>query len=302
MIPVRIAMIVPAAPRLLLMLHDQQGDRVLPIWLDAPEMLGRSTRLAGRILAGTGASLEAVELTSAEGARLRLRGPAGDQFIDVRLAEGLALAHRQRCPILLPEDDRLLPAAGSVEKAAEEAVRRAGVPAASAALRREDRVADPRNLDFSDGLRYWDLRGSFLHDPSGAHWHDYTCGAGDGVARLASAVDRPLGFADLRQAVLAGPRQGSRVRLAAEVRSTGGDAALYLRIVDPDRSRGAEDHQHTAVPASGGEWQPLVVEAPVPDDAVFLLFGVTVSGPGSVEMRRVALTAAQEDRESEPGD
>ncbi|GAA4556423.1 sigma-70 family RNA polymerase sigma factor [Planotetraspora kaengkrachanensis] len=299
MIPVRIAMIVPAAPRLLLMLHDEPGERVLPLWLEAPEMLGRSTRLAGHILTSTGAALEAVELTSGGEARLRLRVPSGDQVLDVRAAEGLALAHRQRCPILVP-DDGLVPLTGSmtVEQAAEEAVRHAGVPAASAALRRGERVEEPRNLDFSDGLRFWDLRGGFLHDPSGAHWRDYTCGARDGVAWLASAVDRPLGFADLRQAVVAGSRQGSRVRLTAEVRYTrhtshdaGSEAALYLRVVDPDRSRGAEDHQHMAVIAPGDEWRPLNVKARIPDDAVLLLFGVTLSGPGTIEMRRVGLTA-----------
>ncbi|MBP2702191.1 hypothetical protein JOL79_00070 [Microbispora sp. RL4-1S] len=49
--------------------------------------------------------------------------------------------------------------------------------------------------------------------------------------------------------------------------------------------------RHIRPPAPGGEWEPAEIEADVPDDAVFLLFGATLRGPGPVEMRDVRLDA-----------
>ncbi|GAA0384789.1 hypothetical protein GCM10009530_39580 [Microbispora corallina] len=288
MTPVRIAMIVPAAPRLLVVLHDEDGGRILPLWLPPRAMVGKAAGLAARVLAATGTALEAVHVAGPEKAELRLRTGDGTTTLPVEVAEGLALAHRWGCPVLVGEEligERGVSLRGtSIEEAVAALTREAGLPA-PAVRAAEPRVAEPRNMDFSEGLRFWDLRGSFLHDTGGAHWRDYSCEAHGGEAWLRSAVERPLGFADLRQAVLAEPYHGRRVRLRALVRGTGGGAALYLRIVGEDRTGGPEAGRLTSAPEDEGGWERLVVETEVPPDAVFLLFGVTLRGEGAVGVR-----------------
>ena len=138
-------------------------------------------------------------------------------------------------------------------------------------------------------LEHWSLRGSFLHDASGGHWQDYACGTGQGPGPatasgyLKAQVPGPAGFADLRQGILADAYRGRRVRLSADLKTAGAanSAGLYLRVIDPARSRPPESREQLSLHGTT-TWTRQHIEADVPADSVYVLFGITLTGPGQV--------------------
>src|SRR5262249_38654193 len=148
--------------------------------------------------------------------------------------------------------------------------RHAGLPA-QARSDPSGRSGAPQNLQFTQGLEHWSLRGSFLHDASGRHWQDYACGTGPGPdaqtasGYLAPQVPSPAGYADLRQAILADAYRGHRVRLSADLKTadTTGSAGLYLRVIDPARSRPPEDREQLILHGTTG-WCRRHTETDVP--------------------------------------
>jgi RNA polymerase sigma factor (sigma-70 family) len=301
MTELRIAKVVPMVPRVLVVLLDEPGQRVLPLWLrpqEAQAVVG-SIELAANLLQATGTTVRTVRVEQLGdelfATQVLLGGPAGDRTVTARLADGLALAHRHASPILVGDEviARLglsLGEHGSLERVVEVAAGRAGIPL-PATRPDAERVAEPRNLRFAEGLRHWDLRGSFLHDMSGAHWQDYACGSGDQGGWLEARVPEPLGFADLRQGILADAYRGGRVRLTADVKTADvrQQAGLYLRVIDPDRSKRPEDRQQATLRGTH-DWTHEQVEADVGDGGVFVLFGISLTGPGQVQMRNVELS------------
>jgi hypothetical protein len=152
------------------------------------------------------------------------------------------------------------------------------------------RTAEAQNLRFGDGLEHWALRGSFLGDISGGHWRDYACGTEEGGPDGAAAsgylkaqVSDPPGFADLRQGVLADAFRGRRVRLSADVRTAGvtRQAGLCLRVIDPARSRPPEVREHRSLRGTS-DWTRHHVEADVPADSAYVLFGISLTGSGQI--------------------
>ena len=143
----------------------------------------------------------------------------------------------------------------------------------------------PQNLRFTAGLEHWSLRGSFLHDPGGGCWQDFTCGtepgpdAASASGYLRAQVPDPSGFADLRQAILADAYRGRRVRLSADLKTVDatGKAGLYLRVIDPARSRPPEVREQLSLQGST-VWTRRHIEAEVPADSVYVLFGITLTG------------------------
>lgn len=185
------------------------------------------------------------------------------------------------------------------EPAEDLLIRRAGLPLQA----RDDgtsRIPGPQNLQFSDGLEHWSLRGSFLKDRSGSHWQDYACGTdlgGPGGAPasgyLKAQVPAPSGFADLRQGILADAYRGRRIRLSADVTTAGvtGRAGLYLRVIDPARSRPPEIREQLALNGTS-DWTRRHVESDVPADCVYMLFGISLTGPGQIWAANVQIEPA----------
>jgi hypothetical protein len=128
----------------------------------------------------------------------------------------------------------------------------------------------PQNLRFTAGLEHWSLRGSFLQDPGGRHWQDYACGTGPGPdaasagGYLRAQAPRPAGFADLRQAIMADAYRGRRIRVSADLKTVDatGKAGLYLRVIDPARSRPPEVREQLSLSGST-VWTRRHVEAEV---------------------------------------
>jgi RNA polymerase sigma factor (sigma-70 family) len=300
MTEVRIATVVPFPSRVLVMLVDDARRRALPLWLGPTEAhaLVASIDAAASLLEATGGSVRDVQISDLGddtfAARLRLDTPAGGRSIEVRLGDGLALARRGGSRILVDEEvaARLaldLPADGSLQAVIETAAANAGLPLHALAPDQE-RVSQPRNLAFADELRYWHLRGSFLHDMSARHWQDYTAGIDELGAYLKATVRHPHGFADLRQGILADNYRSGTVRLEADLKTAGlGDhASLYLRIVDPER-RNPPEHRHQVTVQGTQDWKRLHVEAEVPPETVFILFGVSLTGPGQIWLANPAI-------------
>jgi bifunctional DNase/RNase len=295
----------PHFSRVLVVLADETRRRAIPIWLPGIEGLllaqlleggetGVPYELTDRLLRATGASVTRVDIEELGPeipvARLELHGPAGTSRLPVRLAEGLALAVLQNAPIQVTDalmDSLAQPADAAYAAFAERKPMHAAPP--------RSREHHPRNLRFEDGLDAWDLRGSFLRDPTGAHWNDYECSATpDGSMVLHSAVPAPYGFADLRQAIRADDYRGRTVHFTGELRADelDGDRALYLRIVTEASARNSIDNRVlTSVNADAhGGWAGYEVTVAVPDDAVFVLFGVSLTGLGRIELRKPLLT------------
>jgi hypothetical protein len=104
-------------------------------------------------------------------------------------------------------------------------------------------------------------------------------------------VATPTGFADLRQAILADRFRGESVRFTAQVRTADLDneGGIYLRVVDPERTRRPEDREKTTLTGSN-DWQTIATAIDVPADAVFVHFGLTLTGPGRIWMTNPQLT------------
>jgi len=311
MIEVRIARVLPVASRLLVALVDTSQRRVLPLWLHAREAraLRSSTEFADGLLRATGARIRAVHVAQLHDnlfvAEVLLDTPAGERAVRARLGDGLALAHQHGVRILV--DDALFVLLGRdaaeaaveqdvLERVVEVAVAkadlagRAEVTHAHHGDRHADRATAPQNPRFSDGLDHWDLRGSFLHDMSGNHWQDYTCGTDEAGGYVKAQVPEPIGFANLSQGILADAFRGGRVRLRCDVKSADvtAQAGAFLRVVGADHVSGREDRRQTLLHGTH-DWTAANLETDVPNDSVFILYGITITGPGQIWLTNLEL-------------
>jgi hypothetical protein len=158
------------------------------------------------------------------------------------------------------------------------------------------------NLTFADGLEHWMLGGSFTENAVQAHWRDYSAAAQQGTAVLVAAVPQPTGFAWLAQEILAGDYHGAAVTFRGQFRASGatGLAGLFVRTMEPRDVRGpftsaearADPKNHLVTVASEADWTGYEVTAPVPASTSTFIFGVFLSGPGRIELRRAELTRA----------
>jgi RNA polymerase sigma factor (sigma-70 family) len=322
MTELRIISIVSFPTRILAVLADEPGQRVLPAWLTPMEGLPLvgpakagpappgSTRLpspelAAKVLTAAGGAVASMRIGELDDGllfgTLIISGPTGDNEVQTGLGDALGLARQQQCPILASEDvlARHGVAVPSGEPVEDLLIRQAGLPL-QARGEGTSRTAYPRNLQFGDGLEHWSLRGSFLRDMSGGNWQDYACGTEPGGPNGATAsgylkaqVPDPPGFADLRQGILADEYRGRRVRLSANVRTADVTkrAGLYLRVIDPARSRPPEVREQLSLQGSS-DWTRHHVEMDVPDNSVFVLFGLSLTGPGQIWAANVQVEPA----------
>ena len=274
---------------------------------DAPEAL------TARLLAAVGASVTEVDIDATGAdidelspqvtvARIRLAGSAGTRDVMADLGLGLAVAAATDAPVRLadalmdrlavpvPGDDLLTPFLDRVPPGARALPGHglAGWPLATLPGQRPR--YEPRNLDFSDGLDRWDLDSGFRGD--GGPAQDYSAATDGQAAVLSSAVPRPAGSAALVQAIYADDYRGATVVFRGEIRTEPltEQAGLRLEILRHwwRVGRAREDH---VVTVSGGrrQWTSLEITAPIPEDADMIRFGIGLSGPGRIWLRRPEL-------------
>lgn len=101
-----------------LLLREKDGDRVLPIWIAAPEATAIAYELEGvrpprplthdllkEVLAEAGLRLEKVTLTGVEAGIFRSAlALSGGRAVDARPSDAVALALRAQCPIYATEE------------------------------------------------------------------------------------------------------------------------------------------------------------------------------------------------------
>jgi hypothetical protein len=287
------------------------------VWDDAPQILTArllaeaGTRVTGVDVEGT--SADPGELSSRDTvARIGLAGPAGTRHVTAELSLGLAMAAAAGAPVRLADalldrlavpvagDDLLTPFLDRVPPAARARPGHGLVGWPLAKLPGQRPRYEPRNLDFADGLDRWDLDSGFRGDADPAR--DYSAAADSEGAVLSSAVPRPAGSAALLQAVFADDYRGGTVIFRAEIRTEPltEQAGLRLEILRHWWRVGSAREDH-GVTVSGGrrQWTSLEITAPVPEDADMIRFGIALSGPGRVWLRRPELRRAFPD-DAEP--
>src|SRR5438034_542033 len=128
-------------------------------------------------------------------------------------------------------------------------------------------------------------------------WQDYICGTeatgtepGTMSGYLKARVPQPVGFADLRQAILADDYRGKHALLLAEIKTVGVEqqAGVYLRVVDPGRTRTSEEREQVTFQGTQ-DWTRSETQIEVPADSVFLLFGMSLTGKGQIWIKNVRL-------------
>jgi hypothetical protein len=318
------------SPAHLVVLADDAGHQAVPIWL--PGGLGTITLqnvlerpadqvitdaapqdLTTRLLGAAGAQVTGVDIDVTEAgaaelspevtvARIELAGPAGTRQVTADLGLSLALAAAVGAPVRLagtlldrlavpvPGDDLLTP---FLDRVPPGAVALAGRPHRWPLnrLRGPRPRYEPRNLDFAGGLDRWEL-----DSWSGADGEpDYVAAAEGLSAVLSSAVPRPAGSAVLVQAIYADDYRGATVTFSGEIRADplAGQAGLRLEILRHwfPRQRGREDHGLT-VAWRHRAWTGYEISARIPADADLIRFGIALTGPGRVALRKPNLHVA----------
>jgi hypothetical protein len=304
----------------LIVLADDAARRVAPLWLQVhgdKELLSRVGRPAADAEMTSGLLETAVRLLRAAGTQVSAVDiePASDDVPELRwdtvtVRVGLAAANRTRpftvnakyglalaavagAPVRVPDTmmDRLAVPVGG------EDVLEPFLPAADTRPPAgPPRRFEPRNMTFTDGLDYWELAGGFSADrqPAG---RDYSGTAADQSGALAATVPEPAGSAVLAQAIYADDYRGAAVTFRGQLRTTGiaGQAGLHVAVGGPPDGAGWRprlDHGSslTAPGSSGWTWHEVTV--PVPGDAIFIRFGISLAGRGRIELRDAELTPA----------
>jgi bifunctional DNase/RNase len=120
-----------------LMLREDEGHRVVPIWIGHPEAMAIMLAVQGiepprplthdlmlRIVEATGFTIDRVEITRVDGgtffASIVLRSEDRTVAVDARPSDSLALAVRAGCPVLVDEDVMLTSGLVPEEEAEEE--------------------------------------------------------------------------------------------------------------------------------------------------------------------------------------
>jgi len=252
--------------------------------------------MTGRLLRAAGVTVAAVTVTDlgpeVTATRIDVATSGGTQPVTTRLADGLAIAAITGAPLAVdgPLMDRLAkPAAGpSPLGPFGDGVRETPGPP-------QRQRFEPRNLEFADGLRRWQLGGTFLRQGAG---FDYSCAVEDGRVTLAATVAEPAGFAFLNQAIFADDYRGATVTFRADLRAAGAvvRAGLALRVTTEGRNTAQgrntagtdpwhDPANHFADITTADDWTRHEVTAEIPPDADLIGFGVYLNGPGQVEFR-----------------
>jgi hypothetical protein len=309
----------------LVVLADDAARRALPLVLRGPgghSLWRLLDRPADEVLAGvleetaarvlhaarvkvTGVDIEPTGEDAAEldsdtvAARIGLATDGGTRHLVVSAGYGLALAAAAGAPVRIADDllDRhAVPIQGDDLRAQF----RPPLPLRAGGRASRPRQLwrfEPRNLTFTDGLAMWELAGSFLAAGQ-PHWQDYSAGAADRPAVLASAVPEPSGFAVLVQTIYADDYRGGAVTFRGELRATdvADHAGLHLAVGPLEGPPGAHlrERGSSSLTAPGsGDWTWHEVTMPVPADAAVIRFGISLTGRGRIELRRAELTRAE---------
>lgn len=308
----------------LVILLDEADSRVLPVWVGYWEGQGIAAQLKNqktaqpmtfnlidRLLQATGHNLNRVILESFKGSTIYGlleigSGPATER-VEAQPQDALALASYTGCPVFATAEvmnaaaipvtleNGRLPALDL-----DEIIRQMNHRKADPNLTSNQYAAnflgldEPRNLDFSDGLRDWHLAGmtpeNFENglDPQ-TLWNEKP------TAFIKSKISRTGGYATLLQTFNAAKYQGKRLRINGYVKFEGTRRAglcLEARQGEPEIPYSwkivVHDERTTTATA---DWQPLEVVLDIPAGSNFIDFGGVLHGKGQVWLAGLRLEA-----------
>jgi hypothetical protein len=317
-----------AISQFLLLLADDPGRRVLPVWLNGIDgdplwrilgqpaggagMAGTAEELTGRLLQAAGVAVTGVDIgdlsteTTAPPrpgpasrppaeARVALGAAGGTRQVTARLGFGLALAAAAGAPVRVADAvlDRLAVAIQDGDLVRQFT---GGLPAPAVSQPRPRLRFEPRNLAFADGLDRWEFGGSFRRDAGESHGNDYSCMATDQSVVIRSAAAEPYGFAGLQQMIAADDYRGRTVVFSGELRTedVADRAGLHLMVgpaLGPAPTRRPPPRRTTVTAAGTQDWTRHEVAAEVPGDAGIVGFGFFLAGRGLVELRNAELAS-----------
>jgi hypothetical protein len=116
-------------------------------------------------------------------------------------------------------------------------------------------------------------------------------------------VSEPRGSAALVQTIYADDYRNTTVAFSAEVRTDAASdqATLRLQVFRRAWMVGPEGIETRDVNVSGDDgWARREIMRPVPGDADYIRFGVSLTGPGRIELRNPDLVARQTPAPSGP--
>src|SRR5580700_5572208 len=259
--------------------------------------------MTGRLLDAAGITVTAVTVTElgpgVTAARVDIAGPGGTRQVTTGLADGLALAVITGAPLAVdgPVMDRLAEPVTGPDLLSPFRSRQQEDPEPGP-------LFEPRNLAFTDGLRWWWLVGPHLRPVIG---RDYSCTTEDGRAILTAAVPEPAAFAFLRQEINADDYHDRTVTFRGDLRTTGvaGRAGLVLRVTSnrpaPRQPAEQDPANHFAFATGTSNWTRHEVTAQIPPDANYIFFGVFLNGRGQIELRNPQLTPHPANQQQQPG-
>ena len=259
--------------------------------------------MTGQLLDAAGITVTAVTVTGLGpgviAARVDIAVPGGTRQVTTRLADGLALAVITGAPLAVdgPVMDRLAEPVTGPDLLSPFRSRQQEDPEPGP-------LFEPRNLAFTDGLRWWRLVGPRLRPVIG---RDYSCTTEDGRVILTAAVPEPAAFAFLCQEIEAEDYHDRTVTLRGDLRTTGvaGRAGLVLRVTSnrpvPRQPAGQDPANHFAFVTGTGDWARHEVTAQIPPDANYIFFGVFLNGRGQIELRNPQLEPNPASQQQQPG-
>jgi bifunctional DNase/RNase len=307
----------------LVVLADDARRRAVPLWLQVygdKELLGRLGRPAAdaevtgglletavRLLRAAGTEVSAVDIEPASDdvpelrgdtvtARVGLATATGTRPFTASAKYGLALAAVAGAPVRVADQvmDRL-----AVPVEGEDMLAPFLPPAWRWPPDRPARRFEPRNMAFTDGLDHWELTGSFSDDgqPAGP---DYSCAAASQSAILAATAPEPAGSAVLVQAIYADDYRDRTVTFRGQLRTIGlaglaAQAGLHLAVSGrrlDGRPATLLEHGSSLTAPSSSDWTWHEVTVPVPGEAIVIRFGISLTGPGRIELRDADLSQA----------
>jgi hypothetical protein len=317
-----------AISQFLVLLADDAGCRVLPVWLNGIDgdslwrilgqpacgagMAGTAEEFTGRLLQAAGVAVTGVDIGDLDAettapprpgpasrppteARIVFGVPGGTRHVTARLGFGLALAAAASAPVWVADAvlDRLAVAIQDGDLVRQFT---GGLPTPTVSRPRPRLRFEPRNLTFADGLDRWEFGGSFRRDADESHGNDYSCTATDRSVIIRSAVPEPYGFAGLQQMIAADDYRGQTLVFSGELRTedVADRAGLHLMVgppLGPAPARRSPPRRTIVTVAGSQDWTRHEVTADVPGDAGIVGFGFFLTGRGLVELRNAELTS-----------
>lgn len=145
--------------------------------------------------------------------------------------------------------------------------------------------AQPLNIDFSEGLEYWEKE-------CGSLGHYEIATDATPCATLKSIKEAPIGSCLLQQMLHPGNYLGKRVRLTASLKAhdVTTHGSLFIGRFPGLRENRSEDFITGSTP-----WTPFALDWQVPgEDWGMIIFGVSLQGPGQIWLKDVHLQIVEE--------